>query len=59
MLAAALRGECSQRTLLHDEITSIPEGPPGPEGAQGPVGPAGEVSQTALDDAIATTALNP
>ncbi len=40
-----------------------PDGPPGPSGGppgpEGPQGPPGEVTQAALDAAIATTALNP
>ncbi|MEQ1862580.1 MAG: hypothetical protein ABMA13_21885 [Chthoniobacteraceae bacterium] len=36
-----------------------PEGPQGPQGEPGPQGPPGEVTQSALDTAIAGTARNP
>ncbi len=48
--SAAMR---SQLNALNAKINSIPQGPPGPQG-----GP-GEVSQAALDAAIADTARNP
>lgn len=61
----------NQLNALHEEITSIPQGPPGPEGPQGIQGPSGsdgapgadgqpgEVSNADLNDAIAGTARNP
>lgn len=55
----------NQLNALHEEIGSVPAGPPGPEGPQGPAGAdgqpgsPGEVTNAALNEAIAGTARNP
>lgn len=44
----------AQLNALHDEITSIPQGPPGPEGPQGLPGEQGPPFASALVDSVIT-----
>ena len=57
--AAQMRAQLNGLKELIDNIPAGPQGEQGPPGDQGPAGNPGEVTNAALNDAIAGTARNP